>query len=67
MVQTGRFNICFAITSLRRFSAATLEGHLNWLVKIFGYLQDATGRRISIVISPEDIRDISGKGANTED
>ena len=34
-------------------------------MKIFGYLQHTTGRRKSIVISPEYLRDISGKGYNT--
>ena len=36
-------------------------------MKIFGYLQNATGRQKSIIISPEDIRNISGKGSNTAD
>ena len=36
-------------------------------MKIFGYFQNAAGRRKIIVISPEDIRDISGKGTNTAD
>ena len=30
-------------------------------------MEDANGRRKSIVISPEDIRKISGKGANNSD
>ena len=37
------------------------------LVKIFGYLKHATGRRKSIIISLEYIRDISSKGYNTTD
>ena len=41
------------------------EGHLKRLVKIFGHLQDATGRCKSIVILPEGIREINGKGDNT--
>ena len=36
-------------------------------MKVLGYLQDATGRQKIIVILPEDIREISGKGANTAD
>ena len=38
---------------------------LSTVVKIFGYLQDATGRWKIVVISPEDVREISGKGSNT--
>ena len=63
-VQIGRFDIRYALTSLNRFLAAPREGHLSWLVKIFGYLQSVTGRRKSIVLAPEDIEEIIGKGAN---
>ena len=37
-VQIGRFDIRYALTSLNRFSAAPLTGHLKRLIKIFGYL-----------------------------
>ena len=67
MVQIGRFEISFAVTSLNRFSAAPFEGHLKRLVKIFGYLQNTTGRWKIIGILPEDIMEISGKGSNTAD
>ena len=67
MVKIGRFNICFSLTSLNRFSAAPQEGHIKRPVKIFGYFQNAAGKRKSIVISPYDIRDISVKGSNTTD
>ena len=36
-------------------------------MKIFGYSQIFSGRRKSIVIYPENIRDISGKFSNTVD
>ena len=36
-------------------------------MKIYGYLKNATGRRESIVISPEYISYISVKGSNTAD
>ena len=36
-------------------------------MKLFGYLKSVTGRRESIFISPEDIEDISGNGANVKD
>ena len=66
-VRIGRFDIRYALTSLNRFSAAPREGHLIWLVKIFGYLQSVTGRRKIIVVLLEDIEEISGKGANMKD
>ena len=65
MVQIEGFDINSAVTSLNCVSAAPWEGHLKWLVKIFGCLQDATGRRKSIVIYPEDTRETSGNGDNT--
>ena len=65
MVQIRRFDILFYVTSLIIFSADTREVHLNCQVNIFGYVQDNTGRRKSIVISPEDIREISVKAYNT--
>ena len=65
--QIGRFDICHTLISLKRFQAAPREGHLSWLVKIFGYLQSVTGRRKSIVLAPEDIEEIIGKGANVKD
>ena len=43
--------------------AAPREGNLSQLVKIFGYLQSVAGRRKIIVVSPEDIYYIIGKGA----
>ena len=52
-VQIGRFDIHYAVTSLKRFSVTPREGHL--LVKIFGYLQKVSAKRKSIVVSPEDI------------
>ena len=45
MVQIGRFDIIFSVTSLKRFSADPWEGRIKQIVKISGYLQDATGRR----------------------
>ena len=39
-VHIGRFDICYAVTSLNIFSVAPREGHLKRLVKIFGYLQN---------------------------
>ncbi|MEL7428293.1 MAG: Ty1/Copia family ribonuclease HI, partial [Bacteroidota bacterium] len=39
LVQIGRWDISFAICSLSRFSAAPREGHLERLLRIFGYLK----------------------------
>ena len=65
-VQIGRYDIRYALTSLNLLSAAPREGHISWLVRIFGYLQSVSGRRKGIVVSPEDIEEISGKGTNVK-
>ena len=67
MVQIGRFDIPFAVTSINRFSAAPREVHIKRPVNIFGYLKNPPGRWKSIVILSYDIRKINGKGANTVD
>ena len=41
-----------------------MEGHISWLLNIFGYFQSVNRRRKSIVVSPEDIEEISGKADN---
>ena len=64
-VQIGIFDIRYAVTSLNRFSAAPREGHLKRLVKIFGYLKNDSAKHKIIVVSPEDIWEVSGKDANT--
>ena len=65
-VQIGKIDILYALTSLNIFSAAPQEGHLTRLVNIFGYLQSIPGKHKGIVVSPEEIMDIRGKGANTK-
>ena len=65
-VHIGRFDICYTVTYLNRFSAAPREGHLKRLVKIFGYLQKVLAKRKIIVVSPEDIVEIICKGANNK-
>ena len=66
-VQIARFDICYASTSINRFLEAPRDGYLSWLVEIFGYLQSVTGRCKHIVVSPEDIEEISGNGVNVKD
>ena len=67
VVQIGRFDIRFTLTSLNRFLSDPKNGHVSWLVNIFVYLKSVTGRRKSIVILPEDIEEISVKGDNVKD
>ena len=64
--QIGRFDIRYALTFLNSLLAAPREGHLSRLVNIFGYLQTVSGRRKCIVVLPEDIYDISGKGVKVK-
>ena len=35
----GRFDICFAVSSLSRFNALAREGHLTRILHVFGYLK----------------------------
>ena len=65
-VQIGSFDTRYTLTSLNRLSAASREVHLSRLVKIFGYLKSVTGRRKIIIVSPEDIEEISVKGSNVK-
>ena len=65
IIHIGRFYVRFAVTSLKRFSAAPREGYLRRLVKIFGYLQNATGSQESIVILPKVYKGDQWKGFNT--
>ena len=65
MVQIGRFDIHYEFTSLNRISESPSERYTKRLVRIFGYLQHDIGSQKSIIIFPEDIRDISGKGGIT--
>ena len=66
-VQIGIFDIRYALTSLNIFSASPREGHLTQLVNIFGYFQSVPGKSKVIVVSPEDIEEIRGKGDNVKD
>ena len=49
LVQIGRFDIRYALTSLNQISAAPREGHLSRLKKIFDYLQTVQEKAKSIV------------------
>ena len=38
-ITLGRFDVMFAILTMARFSAAPKEGHLNRMLRVFGYLK----------------------------
>lgn len=40
LIVSGRFDLCYAITSLSRFSAGPREGHLEVAQEIMGYLRN---------------------------
>jgi len=48
LVQIGRWDIAFALCSLSRFSAAPREGHLDRLLRVFGYLKKHPGFKLVI-------------------
>ena len=63
VLQIGRFDIRYALTSLNLFYATPREGHLKRLINIFGYFQTDPENTKSIVVSHEDIGGINGKVA----
>ena len=65
-MQIGRFDICYNLTSLNRFSTAPCQGHLTILIKIFSYLQTVPAEAKNIVVLAEDIGEIKGKGFDTK-
>ena len=46
LITLGRFDIAFAVQSLARFSMAPRMGHLNRMIKVFGYLKARPNGRI---------------------
>mmetsp|Transcript_6502 Transcript_6502/g.18301 ORF Transcript_6502/g.18301 Transcript_6502/m.18301 type:complete len:636 (-) Transcript_6502:85-1992(-) len=48
LITCGRMDIAFAVSSLSRFSAAPRKGHMDRLIKLFGYLQRYPSRRLKI-------------------
>ncbi|MGH7974607.1 MAG: hypothetical protein ACREBR_03710, partial [bacterium] len=46
IVNLGRLDIIFALSSLNRFSSCPREGHLDRVFKIFGYLKKYPNRAI---------------------
>lgn len=39
LVTLGRFDIAYAVNALSRFSMAPRQGHLQAMIRIFGYLK----------------------------
>ena len=52
LIVAGRFDLCYAISFLSRFSAAPREGHLQLAVKVFGYLKKFPKRGYAINPQP---------------
>ena len=46
IITLGRFDIAFAVQSLARFGMAPRLGHLNRMIKVFGYLKTRPNGRI---------------------
>ena len=55
--QIGRLDICFAVSSLSRFSTCPREGHLQLAVRLFGYLKKYANRRIVVNSEPFEFDD----------
>ena len=61
LVGIGRFDIAHAVTSMSRFSSCPRKGHLERVLRIFGYLKRRRNRRIVI-----DARDPEFEGDTAE-
>jgi len=52
VVTIGRIDVCHATSSLLRFTACPKKGHLDRVIRVFGYLKKRRNRRIVV-----DLRD----------
>ena len=57
----GRLDIAFPAASLSRFNACPREGHLNRVLRVFGYLKKTKNRRI--IVDSEDPIYVGGEDA----
>ncbi len=48
IVTIGRFDVAYATSSLSRFTAAPRKGHLDRVLRVFGYLKKRSNRRIMV-------------------
>ena len=56
IVTLGRFDICYALSTLSRYSMAPCEGHFKAMQKVFGYLMTYPQGKILIDIGEAPIR-----------
>jgi hypothetical protein len=56
IVHIGRYDVCFATSSMSRFASAPRVGHLSRVRRVFGYLR--ANPKKSIKINPSDIGDL---------
>jgi hypothetical protein len=61
----GRIDIAFAASSLSRFSACPREGHLNRVLRVFGYLKKNKNRRV--IVDSRDPIYVGGEDAMQQD
>ena len=61
----GRLDIAFAASSLSRFNACPREGHMNRVLRVFGYLKKQKNRRI--IIDSRDPIYVGGEDALLQD
>jgi hypothetical protein len=57
IVTLGRFDICYALSTLSRYSMAPREGHMKAMIRVFGYLRDHADGRLLIDTDVAPIRD----------
>ncbi|MGH7954585.1 MAG: reverse transcriptase domain-containing protein [Gloeomargaritales cyanobacterium] len=58
IVSLGRLDIIFSLSSLNRFSSCPREGHMNRILKVFGYLKKYPNRSICINATVQDYGDL---------
>ena len=59
-VVIGRFDVAFATTSLSRFSHCPRKGHLNRVLRVFGYLRSRPTLRLICDSRNPVVRDKGG-------
>ena len=57
VVTLGRFDICYALSSLSRYMMAPRKGHLDAMMKLFGYLRRTSDGQIPVDIGHAPIQD----------
>ncbi len=57
VVTLGRFDICYALSSLARYMMAPRKGHLDAMINLFGYLEQSRQGRIVVDIGEPPIKE----------